>query len=598
VTTALLADKNAELRHERDVAEGRLDLALGAIGQFRKAVAENVDVRNRPDLASLRKDLLKAPLEFYRQLRQDVERGGGSRPDAPARLAQALSGLALITAEIDSQPQAIRALREAIGVLEPLDRDRPSPHRADLAQSCYELAALLLYAGRMDEARASFERARGLWAAMARDRPADPTWQAEVASADNALGVLHWSVGRHAEARTRLEQALAIRAALTRDHPDMVAYRAGLAATHVNVGLLEIDEGRGADARVEMEKARDLQEALVRDRPEVPAYGSALAYNCTHLGDLLVSLGRGDEARACYERAREVYESLAREHPTVTNHRAGLAWSVAALGYMLQAGGRADEAREPLARSIELRESLVRENPDVELHRHGLAWSYRRLAEVHLRTHRPAEALSCAERARGHSERLVRGNPGNLEYRNSLGWVLRYLGTALLESGRGPEALAAFHEAVEHQRLAFAGAPGRFRDDLEDHYLALLVAQRKLGRHAEAAALSREARGALEGDKDAGSARGIAAEHLVFLACLDAMEGEPLGQDPAGSSADEPARHRATERALGRLRQAVEGGYRDVARLGTEPALDSLRPMAGFQELLRDASFPANPFHR
>ena len=51
-----------------------------------------------------------------------------------------------------------------------------------------------------------------------------------------------------------------------------------------------------------------------------------------------------------------------------------------------------------------------------------------------------------------------------------------------------------------------------------------------------------------------------------------------------------------------RLERADDGddsiGYRDVAGLATEPALESLRRMAGFQDLLRDASFPANPFNR
>jgi hypothetical protein len=197
-------------------------------------------------------------------------------------------------------------------------------------------------------------------------------------------------------------------------------------------------------------------------------------------------------------------------------------------------------------------------------------------------------------------ERLVRGNPENLEYRNFYGLALSRLGSVLMEQGRGPDARAAYHEAIEQQRTVFARAPGRFRRDLEELYLARLLALWRLGRDGEVAALVREARAALEGEDGVDPARGPeTAEHLVFLACLDAMEGVAAGRGPDGQSDDESARRRRTaERALGRLRQAVDIGYRDVAGLATEPALESLRRMAGFQDLLRDASFPANPFNR
>jgi hypothetical protein len=197
-------------------------------------------------------------------------------------------------------------------------------------------------------------------------------------------------------------------------------------------------------------------------------------------------------------------------------------------------------------------------------------------------------------------DRLVRGNPENLEYRNFYGWVLHNLGSALLEGGCGTEGLAAYREAVEQQRQAFAKAPGRFWGDLEDHYLALLTAQRRLGLDAKAVSVAREARAALGSEDEVGPAGGPqTAKHLVFLACLDAMESAPAAPGRAEPSAEESARRRrAAERALGRLRRAVDAGYRDVERLRTEPALGPLRQIAGFDELLRDASFPVDPFTR
>ncbi len=276
-TAVALTEKNRELSRQRDVAEQRLDVAIRAVGQFREAVANNDELRSRPDLAPLRKQLLKTPLAFYRQLRSDVEQSGAAGA-APVRLAQALAGLALITSEIDSEPQAISALRDAIGVLEPLAGAQPSGHRDDLARSHFRLGALLAATGHVDEAVATTERSRALWEALARASPADNLCQAEMATADDALAVLYRQTGRRDQARTRHEQALAIRETLTRDHPEDSSYRADLALSRFNLGLLEIDAGQVRVALAHLESARDLQEALVKERPDVTVYRFSLAY--------------------------------------------------------------------------------------------------------------------------------------------------------------------------------------------------------------------------------------------------------------------------------------------------------------------------------
>ena len=52
--------KNRDLSAAKDRAEAHVDLAVRAIENFRKGVGENVDVTNRPELAPLRKTLLRA----------------------------------------------------------------------------------------------------------------------------------------------------------------------------------------------------------------------------------------------------------------------------------------------------------------------------------------------------------------------------------------------------------------------------------------------------------------------------------------------------------------------------------------------------------
>jgi len=115
-----LAVRNAELRQARARAEGRVELALNAIDKFRGAVADNPQLKYRPEFAQLRQGLLRAPQEFYQQLRQDIQEGRDTSPEAWAGLAQVILKLASITAEIDSRPSAIDAYREGLAILDRL----------------------------------------------------------------------------------------------------------------------------------------------------------------------------------------------------------------------------------------------------------------------------------------------------------------------------------------------------------------------------------------------------------------------------------------------------------------------------------------------
>ena len=56
-------------------------------------------------------------MELYRALKHDLAEDGDERPEAAARFVDAVVGLAQITGEIDSEPNAIRAYQEAIDVL-------------------------------------------------------------------------------------------------------------------------------------------------------------------------------------------------------------------------------------------------------------------------------------------------------------------------------------------------------------------------------------------------------------------------------------------------------------------------------------------------
>ena len=89
---------------------------MRAIENFRKAVGENVDVKNRPELAPLRKTLLREPQDFYRELRGDIEASGEARPEARARSQRRSSAWPRSPSDSTRSRTRSGRIREAIDV--------------------------------------------------------------------------------------------------------------------------------------------------------------------------------------------------------------------------------------------------------------------------------------------------------------------------------------------------------------------------------------------------------------------------------------------------------------------------------------------------
>ena len=152
----------------RDGAEARLDLAVESVRKFREIVSTNLVVRNRPNLAGLRKKLLGEPLKFFEQLRADLQKGGDTSYSTTFKLAKANLELAGLLGEIDSKPNAVREYQEAIALLVPAcdipigGRQSRYPRRGTLlVASLGQLGLVQRDLGRVDEARASLRRSAG-----------------------------------------------------------------------------------------------------------------------------------------------------------------------------------------------------------------------------------------------------------------------------------------------------------------------------------------------------------------------------------------------------------------------------------------------------
>jgi tetratricopeptide (TPR) repeat protein len=587
-----LSEKNVELQAARERAEGRVGLALHAIESFRKAVDDNVDVKNRPDLTPLRYALLRAPQDFYRQLRQDIEASKDARPETSAKLAEAVMGFAEITGQFDSVPNAMASYREAIRILTPLSAEYPdAEYRSRLAKSHYELGALQYQSNAPGETLASFQRACEILRPLVGEQPTVADHRILLARYVIGLGVLHANAERLAEARAEYDEALKLVEGLT-DPPGKTEVRMTLATLHNNLGVNHRDSGRPAAAIASYRKACDLQRSLVRDAPEKGDLQDSLATFLFNLGEVQ---RRDDhskaEAMASYEEARALWIALARKYPTIANYQDKLGRSHSLMGVLHRREGRYAEAMAELEKSLEIREAIFRDHPTIGFYKDGVAWTRYNLGIVRHKTGRLVEARSDLERARELYLELLRDEPGNLHYRNALGNVLDNLGEALRDSGEDQKALAAFREAIEHQRRAFDQNPAHrdYREDVGWHYLGLASVQRKLGRPAEAADSISQCLDlrTVNASQLYEAARGLAA-------CIPLI-GRGTSAPTAGEQAE---RARLGDLAMEALRRSLAVGRRDAMEMAGDPDLKPLSSRPDFRALVMDTATLADPFAR
>ncbi len=153
--------RNREFDRERKRAEEREALAIDAMTKFRDAVANNPALKTRPELESLRKALLKEPLEFFRKLRDQLKADAGREPKAVLELAAANYALARTTREIGSVSDAIQSFSEVVALLEPLARENPAvtDYQVNLAAVRGEMGNLLSATGRLDDALLAYRAA-------------------------------------------------------------------------------------------------------------------------------------------------------------------------------------------------------------------------------------------------------------------------------------------------------------------------------------------------------------------------------------------------------------------------------------------------------
>ena len=369
------------------------------------------------------------------------------------------------------------------------------------------------------------ESARKYYEEFLRDRGTDRTVRADAAEAWYRLGYIESEVGTEAEAAKDFQEAVAMYEALARDYPGEPNYHYKLARALNDLSNRQYMLGLDSDALRTMQRSVEIRRRVATENPHDPEYQKGLGTGLMNCGYLLERTGRAAESMPLYNEARDLYERLIRDHPDVADYRHRLSVVFRNIAGLHEKSGRIDEAFKAAGSSRDLLEGVVRDHPEDLNFRYSLAWTMHWIGSFHhYRTDRHAEAIPYYRRAIELLERLVRENPEVRTYPPTLANTYCYLGQVLREAGQEPEV-----------------------SDLSQKALALFERI----------------------DKE-----GLAKPYDI--ACLRSLSSDLVrstGKDPA---AVERSR-RLADQAMEALRQAVDGGYRDLAWISIDPDLEPLR---------------------
>jgi tetratricopeptide (TPR) repeat protein len=542
--TAVSAALAVWANRERGRAEDREQMAIDAVKRFSNAVTENPELKNNPALESLRRSLLKEPLEFFKKLRDTLQADGDTRPEALARLASAVFELAKLTDEIGSKQDALTSFRESLMILERLAREHPNvapflnnlavaynttglllsdtgesmqaidlhskaleiferlvkfdptviEFRSGLAGSHFNIGRMQLTAGRADKALQAHSKAREIRVRLSEEHPDVPTIQRDLASSHNSMGVLQSLTGEPERALDSFTLAREIRYRLTLAYPNLTSFQRDLAQVYFNTGRLQNERGKPEEALVWYGKATDIFERLASEYPSTTEFKQLLAESHHNSGALHSDAGRRDAALMSFTRALEISEQLARENPSVIRFQNAMAAGHKSIGLLQQEMGQIELALDAVTKALEIRRRLARENQGAVQFQADLASAHNTIGNMQSDLDQIDKALASYTDAKDIQSRLVREYPDVPDYASDLGTTIHNLAFMDIENRRWMPARAKLKQAIAWQKKALASKPNHptYRQILKNHLSGLIQAANALGNDAEAAEAQRE----------------------------------------------------------------------------------------------------------
>jgi serine/threonine-protein kinase len=404
-----LREANQRTMRERDLARQNFDLAQENFSLARRAVDEYLtSVGQNPllkeqGLHELRQELLEAALGYYRKFLLQQ----GDNPTLKAEAAAAYERVGDILIEVGRPSDALTAYGQALALVAPLARHRPSDALLSTAQvrlhadrlqglrdltlyaeaieafdrarrlgedllaaeggtadlpeilaRAYESAAFIFrHMKRIDDALRASLRAHALAERATRARPSDPLSARTLLWVSRQAANLLQIRGRYDEARRLCEEGVSLGKARIHDHPRDVEMRICLVALESNLGFIQKNSGRALEALKIYRDAADTLSAVARENPLLIRVRSSWAEALNNLSQLQTDLGHHAQAEQSARTAIDLYEAIRRDVPSSSYYRnmAGLAYG--SLGKVMLKAGSHEIALAMLRKSVEILET-------------------------------------------------------------------------------------------------------------------------------------------------------------------------------------------------------------------------------------------------
>jgi tetratricopeptide (TPR) repeat protein len=276
-------------------------------------------------------------------------------------------------------PQAETAFRQAVALLEPLDREHPTllKNRLDLATSQFRLIYLYRVMNRLDEAETAFRKSMALVESLLAGDPKHAEYVSLQAKCYQNVALVYAAQNHTVEAERAHLKALALYQQLVADHPGVVEHQKRVAQVYNNLGLFYAEERQHDKAEAAYKQSLTLHEAILRDHPKVVSYILDVSGSYANMAAHLRHSRSAEASLEWSDRAIRSEEPVLAQDPRDVLARMGLFDSYMGRGQALLELGRREEAERDWRRMLELsadqpeiRMRLYRPSPLADLGEH------------------------------------------------------------------------------------------------------------------------------------------------------------------------------------------------------------------------------------
>ena len=380
----LVAWRQVTLRREAENQQKRAEkiaqVSLDALDLLANTLAgENPAISEEEIPLSVRRTVARQLVPMiHRVLELGVDNGSAHAVEAKARLGNANLGR-LIGKNLDELVADCRRAELLYAALAAQDPANPSYPRGQAA-ALNSAGVLLGLKGKRAECLNALRAARHAWERVVTAFPDDVNDRFHFGLCLNNLGNILKEVQDGVGARDMYGAAADEFRRLCDQQPDKFSWRNWLSRVLGDRGSLFLEMRDYARAETDLGQAKAIAAGLVQDYP-----GSRRAKECLYaalinLGELYNARQAHDRATRAFKEALALYEPLVRDYPEEVEYRWGQALALLALGDTQQQRGRFAESRLPLTEAVQRYAALAKEYPD----QHQIAREYRRAKGIFL----------------------------------------------------------------------------------------------------------------------------------------------------------------------------------------------------------------------